>query len=149
LEEFLTKENVKPDEINPYLETIDCSPLNQSVKISQLLLRPQISFNDIIENVKIVEEKIENVEMQEEEIENVEISVKYGPYIIKEKELADRMAKIDNVKIPPNLDYHSFVSLSLEAREKLSKIKPHHLGQASRISGVSPADIAILLMYLR
>jgi len=149
LEEFLTKENVKPDEINPYLETIDCSPLNQSVKISQLLLRPQICFNDIIENVKIVEEKIENLNMQEEEIENVEISVKYGPYIIKEKELADRMAKIDNVKIPPNLDYHSFVSLSLEAREKLSKIKPHHLGQASRISGVSPADIAILLMYLR
>ncbi|MDR0207388.1 MAG: tRNA uridine-5-carboxymethylaminomethyl(34) synthesis enzyme MnmG [Bacteroidales bacterium] len=149
LEEFTKNENVKPDEINPYLETIDSSPLNQAVKISQLLLRPQISFTEIIEKVKIVENEIEKLKMNEEEIENVEISVKYGPYIIKEKEMADRMSKIDNVKIPPNLDYQSFVSLSLEAREKLSKVKPNHLGQASRISGVSPSDIAILLMFLR
>jgi tRNA uridine 5-carboxymethylaminomethyl modification enzyme len=87
--------------------------------------------------------------MKVEELENVEISIKYGPYIIKEKELADRMSKIDNVKIPPTLDYNSFVSLSLEAREKLTKVKPQNLGQASRISGVNPADIAILLMHLK
>ena len=96
-----------------------------------------------------MEKEIERLNMKEEELENVEISIKYGPYIIKEKELADRMSKIDNVKIPPSLDYHSFVSLSLEAREKLSKIKPSNLGQASRISGVNPADIAILLMHLK
>jgi len=149
LESFLTKENIKPDEINSYLETIDSSPLTQPTKAAQLLLRPQITFHDIIENVPAIEKEIERLELQEEEIENVEISVKYGPYIIKEKELADRMSKIDNVKIPANLDYHSFVSLSLEAREKLTKVKPQNLGQASRISGINPADIAILLMHLK
>jgi tRNA uridine 5-carboxymethylaminomethyl modification enzyme len=149
LEEFLTKENVKPDEVNSYLKSVDCSLLTQSIKVSQLLLRPQVDLNSIIENVPRVEKEIDLLGMKEKEIENVEISVKYGPYILKEKELADRMVKIDNIKIPENLDYRSFVSLSLEAREKLSKIKPYNLGQASRISGVSPADIAILLMYLK
>jgi len=149
LEDFLTKENVKPDEINSHLETVNCSPLTQSIKISQLLLRPQVSFNAIIKNVPIAKNEIDRLNLKDEEIENVEISVKYGPYIIKEKELADRMSKIDNVKIPENLEYSSFVSLSLEAREKLTKVKPRNLGQASRISGVSPADIAILLMHLK
>jgi len=149
LEEFLTKENVKPNEVNSYLETVDCSLLTQPVKIAQLLLRPQVDFNSIIKNVPDVRKEVERLHIQEEEIENVEISVKYAPYIIKEKELADRMSKIDNVKIPANLNYSSFVSLSLEAREKLTNVKPQNLGQASRISGVSPADIAILLMYLK
>jgi len=149
LELFLNRESVKPNEVNSCLETLGCSLLTQPLKIAQLLLRPQVDFNSIIENVTIVKKEIARLGLQKEEIENVEISVKYGPYIIKEKELADRMSKIDNVKIPEDLDYHSFVSLSLEAREKLSKLKPHNLGQASRISGVSPADIAILLMYLK
>lgn len=149
LEIFLTQENVKPEEINSYLETIETPTLTQPIKIAQLLLRPQVSFNNIIKNISNVRKEIERLNINEEEIENVEISVKYAPYIIKEKELADRMSKIDTVKIPPHFDYHSFVSLSLEAREKLSKIRPQNLGQASRISGVSPADVAILLMYLK
>jgi len=149
LEAFLTKENIKPDEVNPYLETIESASLTQPVKIAQLLLRPQVTFNNILETAPAVEKEIARLDMKEEEIENVEIAIKYGPYIVKEKELADRMSKIDNVKIPPSLDYNSFVSLSLEAREKLSKIKPQNLGQASRISGVNPADIAILLMHLK
>ena len=149
LEVFLTKENIKPDEVNSYLETIESAPLTQSIKIVQLLLRPQVTFKNIIENTPVVEKEIVRLNMKEDELENVEISIKYGPYIIKEKELADRMLKIDNVKIPSDLDYNSFVSLSLEAREKLSKIKPQNLGQASRISGVNPADIAILLMHLK
>jgi len=149
LENFLSKENLKPEEINSYLETIETPPLTQPTKISQLLLRPQVDLNNIIENSSNIKKEIDRLNMNEEEIENVEISIKYSPYIIKEKELADRMSKIDNVKIPPTLDYNSFVSLSLEAREKLSKIKPQNLGQASRISGVSPADVAILLMYLK
>ena len=149
LESFLIKENIKPDDINLYLEKIDSSPLTQPVKVARLLLRPQVTFKDIIENSSAVEKEIESLSMSEEEIENVEISVKYGPYIIKEKELADRMSKIDNVKIPADLDYYSFVSLSLEAREKLTKVKPQNLGQASRISGINPADVAILLMHLK
>ncbi|MCL1968437.1 MAG: tRNA uridine-5-carboxymethylaminomethyl(34) synthesis enzyme MnmG [Bacteroidetes bacterium] len=149
LESFLTKENIKPEEINFYLETIETPPLTQPIKIAKLLLRPQVTFNNIIENSSDVKKEIEQLNMNEEEVENVEISIKYSPYIIKEKELADKMSKIDNVKIPTNIDYNSFVSLSLEAREKLSKIKPQNLGQASRISGVNPADIAILLMSLK
>jgi tRNA uridine 5-carboxymethylaminomethyl modification enzyme len=148
LESFLAKENIKPDEINSYLDHIENSPLTQPIKATQLLLRPQVTFDAIIENVQKVKTEIEQLNLQEEEIENVEIAIKYGPYIVKEKELADRMSKIDNVKIPPNIDYHSFVSLSLEAREKLTKVKPQNLGQASRISGVNPADVAILLMHL-
>ena len=146
---FLSKENVKPEDINSHLKTIDSAPLSQPIKIAQLLLRPQIDFNSIIENVSIVKKEIERLQLKEEEIENVEIAVKYCPYIIKEKELADRMTKLDHVKIPVDLDYHSFVSLSLEAREKLTKVKPQNLGQASRISGINPADIAILMMYLK
>jgi tRNA uridine 5-carboxymethylaminomethyl modification enzyme len=149
LETFLTNVNIKPEDLNLHLETIACSQLTQPTKASQVLLRPQVTFNAIIENVPTIGQEIERLHLQEAEIENVEISVKYGPYIIKEKELADRMSKIDNVKIPPTLDYNSFVSLSLEAREKLSKLKPQNLGQASRISGVNPADIAILLMHLK
>jgi len=149
LESFLTKENIKPCEVNSYLETIETPLLTQPIKIAQLLLRPQVAFNEIIENSAAVKNEIERLDMEEEEIENVEITIKYNPYIVKEKELADRMAKIDNVKIPADLDYHSFVSLSLEAREKLTNVKPQNLGQASRISGINPADIAILLMYLK
>ena len=148
LEFFLTKENIKPDEINSYLDNIESSPLSQPIKAAQLLLRPQVAFDAIIKNVQKIEKEVERLNLQEEEVENVEISVKYGPYIVKEKELADRMSKIDNVKIPPNIEYNSFVSLSLEAREKLTKVRPQNLGQASRISGVSPADVAILLMHL-
>jgi len=149
LESFLTKENIKPCEVNSYLESIETPLLTQPIKIAQLLLRPQVAFNEIIENSAAVKNEIERLDMEEEEIENVEITIKYNPYIVKEKELADRMAKIDNVKIPADLDYHSFVSLSLEAREKLTNVKPQNLGQASRISGINPADIAILLMYLK
>jgi tRNA uridine 5-carboxymethylaminomethyl modification enzyme len=149
LEIFLTKENVKPNEVNSYLESIDCSLLNQPIKASQLLLRPQVAFNDLLEKVPSIKNEIARLDLQNEEIENVEISVKYAPYIVKEKELADRMTKIDNVKIPADIDYYSFVSLSLEAREKLTKVKPQNLGQASRISGINPADIAILLIYLK
>jgi tRNA uridine 5-carboxymethylaminomethyl modification enzyme len=148
MELFLTKENIKPDEINPYLETVNCSLLTQPIKTAQLLLRPQVTFDAITENVQRFRNEIERLNLQEEEIENVEISIKYGPYIVKEKELADRMSKIDSVKIPPTIEYNSFSSLSLEAREKLTKVKPQNLGQASRISGVSPADVAILLMHL-
>ncbi|MCL2434628.1 MAG: tRNA uridine-5-carboxymethylaminomethyl(34) synthesis enzyme MnmG [Lentimicrobiaceae bacterium] len=149
LESFLTKENIKPCEINSYLETIETPLLSQPIKIAQLLLRPQVAFNEIIENSAAVKGEIKRLNMEEEEIENVEIAIKYDPYVVKEKELADRMAKIDNVKIPADFDYHSFVSLSLEAREKLTNVKPHNLGQASRISGINPADVAILLMYLK
>ncbi|MDR2972683.1 MAG: tRNA uridine-5-carboxymethylaminomethyl(34) synthesis enzyme MnmG [Bacteroidales bacterium] len=149
LELFLTKENIKPEEINNCLENIETPAVSQPIKMALLLLRPQVDFQNIIENSASLKNKIMQLKMNAEEIENVEISVKYGPYIFKEKELADKMSKIDNIKIPTTIDYSTFVSLSLEAREKLSKIKPQNLGQAARISGVSPADIAILLLHLK
>ena len=85
----------------------------------------------------------------EQEQENAEIRIKYANYIEKEKEMADKLSNLDNIKISADFDYKNFPSLSLEAREKLSRVKPDNLGQASRISGVSPSDIAALMIYLR
>jgi tRNA uridine 5-carboxymethylaminomethyl modification enzyme len=85
---------------------------------------------------------------EKEEIESAEIYIKYSGYIKREQENADKLSRLENVKIPNDIDYHKFSSLSAEAREKLTKIKPATLGQASRISGVSPADISVLMVYL-
>ena len=87
--------------------------------------------------------------ISEKEQENAEIRIKYANYIEKEKEMADKLSNLDNIKISADFDYKNFPSLSLEAREKLSRVKPENLGQASRISGVSPSDIAALMIYLR
>lgn len=149
LEQFLQKQNVYPAEQNEYLIKNESSALSEPIRAAQLLLRPQVSLEEIIAHSPIIQNEITRIELDEEQLENVEIAIKYAPYITKEKELADRMSKIDNVKIPPSLDYYSFVSLSLEAREKLTKVRPQNLGQASRISGVNPADVAVLLMYLK
>jgi tRNA uridine 5-carboxymethylaminomethyl modification enzyme len=89
------------------------------------------------------------MEISEEELQNAETWIKYANYIEKERELADKMQHLDKIKIEHNIDYFNFSSLSMEAREKLSKIKPENLGQASRISGVNPSDIAVLMIYLR
>ena len=85
----------------------------------------------------------------EEEKENIEIAIKYEHYILKEEEFAKKMLQLDHIKIPLQIDYHQFPSLSLEAREKLSKVQPQNLGQASRISGVAPSDITVLMIFLK
>ena len=147
--QFLKSHNVDPLEFNDFLESKETPVLTQKVKYNYLLLRPQVSIVDLIAHSQSFCHFLKQIEANEEEIQNAEILIKYSNYIIKEEELAKKMTQLDNIKISSDIDYFQFLSLSMEAREKLSKIKPLNLGQASRISGVNPSDIAALIIYLR
>jgi tRNA uridine 5-carboxymethylaminomethyl modification enzyme len=131
---------------NSLLEDLGTSPLNQNVKIFSLLSRPQVGINDI----KSVSEPFREFlsEFNEETIEQAEIKIKYESYFEKEQDIVDKMRKMEDKDINPDFDYSTLVSLSKEAREKLLKIKPRTLGQASRISGVSPSDISVLMVHI-
>ena len=137
------------DKINAFLEQKESSPLTQNIKLSQLLLRPQISISDLIEWDEALSKFLKKAEATDEQITNSETRIKYRNYIEKEEELVQKFSQLDNIKIPTQVDYENMVCLSKEAREKLSKVKPANLGQASRISGVSPADIAALMIFLQ
>lgn len=146
---FCKKESVIPDEVNHMLAEKETDPLRQKVKIDTLLLRPQIHFRDLVTSIPNLSAFIENLEgLNTEIIEQAEIRIKYQGYIDKERELANKLGKLENVAIKDDFDYQQLTSLSFEAREKLSKIRPITIGQAARISGVSPADIAVLAIYL-
>jgi len=147
--QFLKTHNAEPLEFNDFLEYKETPVLAQKVKYDYLLLRPQVGIIDLIAHSQSLRHFLKQIEAKEEEIQNVEILIKYSNYIIKEEELAKKMTQLDYIKISPDTDYFQFSSLSMEAREKLSKIKPINLGQASRISGVNPSDIAALMIYLR
>lgn len=146
---YLKRESISPDSINPLLESLGTPPLKQRVKIASVLLRPQISINHVMEFSQGFRNLINSFEFSPSEIlEETEIQVKYESYINKERDLADKLERLDEIKLVENLDYSLFNSISYEAREKLSRIRPRTLGQASRISGVSPADISVLLVHL-
>ncbi len=145
---FLKNNSVKPEEINPFLEKIESSTLNQKIIISKLLLRPEVSLYDLMLHLPTITNYIKEKKLSESIMEQVEILIKYENYIIKEKELAERINNLEKIKLNPEFDYNSISSLSIEARQKLSRIKPMTLGQASRISGVSPSDISVLLVLL-
>jgi len=146
---FIKNYSIKPDEINNILADKKTSTITQKVKLSNLLLRPQIYFKDLLETNKILNEQILKKGLKDDEvIEEAEIFIKYEGYIEKEQEIANKLGKFENIPLYENFDYHKLKSLSYEAREKLNKIKPKTIGQASRISGVSPADISVLIVYL-
>lgn len=149
LRSFLDHESAQPKELNDWLVSRGTSPLKQKVKYIDVLKRPQIELEGLIEHgssfQQFVKTKLPNEQLV---LEGVEIESKYEGYIQKEKEMADKMQRLENIKIPARVDYHPLSSLSAEAREKLTSIKPETLGQASRISGVSPADISVLLVHL-
>ena len=147
--DFLSEHQAKPVEVNDYLTSIETSNINQRTKFSNLLLRPQVNLSRLKKCCPNIQNFIEEQNIAEQEQENAEIRIKYANYIEKEKEMADKLSNLDNIKISSDFDYKNFPSLSLEAREKLSRVKPDNLGQASRISGVSPSDIAALMIYLR
>lgn len=147
--EYLSEHHAKPVEVNEYLSSTETSPLTQRTKYANLLLRPQVELCHLKEYCSNIQEFISENNISEREQENAEIRIKYANYIKKEKEMADKLSNLDNIKISADFDYKNFPSLSLEAREKLSRVKPENLGQASRISGVSPSDIAALMIYLR
>jgi tRNA uridine 5-carboxymethylaminomethyl modification enzyme len=149
IKRFLIKESVAPDEINSYLESINSAPLSQKQKINNLILRPEISLTELIHRIPMLKNFIQSsTVMNEEIIEATEIQIKYDNYINKEQEIADKLSNLEHINLSDNFDYKSLGSLSYEAREKLSKIRPKNIGQASRISGVSPSDISVLLVYL-
>lgn len=135
--------------MNPSLEALQSATLSQNVKLSQLLLRPQLSIDNLLQWDEKLRSFVREIEATAEQVTNAETRVKYSNYIEKEEELVQKFAQLDKVKLPAEMDYNSLVSLSKEAREKLTKIKPTNLGQASRISGVNPADIAALMILLQ
>jgi tRNA uridine 5-carboxymethylaminomethyl modification enzyme len=146
---FMKKESVDPREINSFLEKMGTAPLKQKVKLDALLLRPQITLPDLIEGSSGLYNYVKSFNGSlDEYLEEAEIIVKYDGYISREKELAGKMERLDDIKLREDFDYQKLTSLSYEAREKLMTMKPGTLGQASRISGVSPADISVLLVHL-
>lgn len=147
--EYLRHHTTRMQEINPLLERKETSPLNQNVKLESVLLRPQISIQDIIDSNQEFAHFLQDISANTEEIVNAETYIKYNSYIQKEEEMVQHLDNLDNIKMPESIDYLNIQSLSKEAREKLSKLQPANLGQASRVSGVSPADITALMIYLR
>lgn len=145
--DFFRTTSVKPEEANPVLEAKKSSLVKQSDKMFKLFARPNIAIEDM-RQFKAVEQYIQEHELDREVIEQTEIQVKYSGYIEKERNNADKLNRLENVKIPRNFDYEQLKSMSTEAKQKLSKIQPVTISQASRISGVSPADVSVLLVYL-
>jgi len=144
---FFETQSVKPEAINPILESKNSALVNQSGKLFKVFARPNIDMDDI-RKVESVEAYIQEHNLDREVIEQTEIQVKYSGYIAKEKVNADKLSRLEYVKIPANFDYSQIKSMSLEAREKLKKVQPATVSQASRISGVSPNDVSVLLVYM-
>ena len=136
--------SVSPGEANEWLESHGSAPLSQRVCLSTLLLRPELSFYDIRQLSPELDCMADS--MQEEAVQEAEVSVKYQRYIEKESDVAERLLKFDSLSLPVDFDYFSIEALSYEAREKLNRYRPVTIGQASRISGVSPADVSVLLL---
>ena len=144
---FFRTQSVKPEEANPVLESKDSALIRQSDKMFKLFSRPNIGIKDVRKFVA-VEDYINENNLDREVIEQAEIQVKYSGYIAKEKNNADKLTRLEYVKIPMGFDYSQIKSMSYEAREKLKKVQPTTVAQASRISGVSPNDISVLLVYM-
>lgn len=144
---FFRKTSVLPEAINPILERLDSALVNQSDKMFKVFSRPKVKMEHMLE-LAPVSGFVESNEIGREVLEQTEIQVKYSGYIQKEKNNADKLQRLENVKIPENFDYSKLKSLSFEAREKLSAIQPVTIAQAARVSGVNPSDISVLLVYL-
>jgi len=144
---FLTKTSVSHEDVNPVLERKNSAPVKQSMKMFKLAARPQLNFDDV-RLFPGVEDFIVSNNIDDEIIEQTEVHVKYSGYIEKEKRNADKLSRLENVLIPELFDYEKVKSLSIEACQKLTKIKPVTISQASRISGVSPSDVSVLLVYM-
>jgi len=149
VKKFLAKTSVDPKEMNEYLESLNSSKIKQKVKADSLLRRPHITLNGMRERSEYLDRKLSAIcDVNHDALIQAEIQTKYAGYISREEEMANKMDRLENVKIPPHTDYALLSSLSAEAVEKLTEIKPVTIGQANRISGVSPSDISVLLVYL-
>jgi tRNA U34 5-carboxymethylaminomethyl modifying enzyme MnmG/GidA len=143
---YTKSKSVDPGSINTLLEELETSPISQSAKLFNLLSRPQVSFNDLRKADSSLDVLLSTYD--KETIEQAEIKIKYESYFEKEMDIVSRMKKMEDKEINPDFNYQQLLSLSKEAREKLMKIKPRTLGQASRISGVSPSDISVIMVHI-
>ncbi len=147
--DLLNKVSVEPETVNNYLESRESQPITQKTKLATLLLRPQVKIEEIIQVVPGIHSDISSqFALKPEDLETIEIALKYQSYIAKEEELVKKSSRYEELEISEAFDYLQLTSLSWEARDKLTMVKPKTIGQASRISGVSPADISVLLVYL-
>ncbi|CAM2804136.1 tRNA uridine-5-carboxymethylaminomethyl(34) synthesis enzyme MnmG [Chryseobacterium flavum] len=145
LEEFLRETSLKPGVINPILESIESNPVDQAYRAAQILTRPNMTLEKL-EEIDFIKEI--SAQYSDEVREQAEINIKYKGYIEKEKENVAKLNRLENIKIPEDFDYTKLSSLSAEAKQKMSNVRPKTIAQAGRISGVSPADINVLLVYL-
>ena len=148
LSNYIKKLSVEPDKINPILQKKKSNEIKQKVKAPSIISRPFITINDVVESSETLQRFIKDLDYKNESLEQVEIDIKYKGYIDREKDLADKIKKLEYVEIPDDINYEKFSSLSNESKEKLNSVKPVNIGQASRISGIKPSDISILLVYL-
>lgn len=146
LVKYIRKTSIETDKINPILDKLATAPISQKTKLFNILGRPQVHIHDLAQADVDFRELLQ--QYSEEVIEQAEIKIKYDSYFDKEQQNVDKMKRMEDQEINPDFDYNKLVSLSKEAREKLIQVKPRTLGQASRISGVSPSDISVLMVYL-
>ena len=146
--EYLKRTSVVPDDINSWLSEQGTDAISQRQRLNQLLLRPQITLPGLMNAIPFLQEEFDRMEASNEIIEQAEIQVKYESYIEKENDMVEKVSRFENVLINDFVDYNNVSSLSNEARQKLLKVRPRTLGQAARISGVSPSDISVLLIHL-
>lgn len=147
--DFLTENSISPDEINDFLDKVNTNRISQKVKAITIASRPQVKIDALLKVIRGGDKLLAyNSDRFKEIAESAEIKIKYEGYILREKIVAEKIKRLESLKIPGDLDFNELVSISTEGRQKLSKIKPGNIGQAGRISGVSPSDINILLMYL-
>lgn len=146
LVEFVRRQSIKAAEINDYLKSVNSEPLTQGRKLYDILMRNNVTFESLQRVLPKLKKFIADNEMNAEMIEEAEIQIKYKGYIEREKFIAEKLRRLENIAIPSDFDFHSMNSLTIEARQKLSRIRPTTIGQASRIPGVSPADVNVLLI---
>lgn len=147
--QWIENKSVKPEEVNEILSKKKSSKISQKRKLKDILTRPEISINELAANIKSVKERINEIKHLKSEImESAEIEIKYKGYIKRERKIADKIERLENIKIEGKINYNELPAISTEGRQKLSTIKPETIGQAARISGVSPSDINVLLVHL-
>ena len=148
--DFCCDFSVKASIINPSLERLGLTPLKQGVKLRDLLLRPQLGFATLTDLIGPLNDFIAQIpeDLRSETVEAAEILLKYEGYISRERVIADKLNRLEAVRIPDSFDYSSINSLSTEARQKLSRQRPETIGEASRIPGISPSDVSILLLLM-
>jgi tRNA uridine 5-carboxymethylaminomethyl modification enzyme len=144
---FLKKTSIQPQDINPILQDKETAEINQSTKLAKILARPQLKMEDLLQ-LDSIDHYFQKNTTTQTTLEQAEIQIKYAGYIEKEEAQAQKLDRLESIKIPQGFDYHAIQSISTEARQKLTEIQPQTLSQASRISGVSPSDISVLLVHM-